>query len=38
MFSSKQKGEDDKWFDQQFNSIEDEIKALEDSNDDHDSD
>ena len=36
--SYKQKGEDDKWFDQQFKSIEDEIKAFEDSNDDYDSD
>ena len=36
--SHKQKGEDDKWFDKQFKSIEDEIEAFEDSNDDYDSD
>lgn len=36
--SLKQKGEDNKWFDQQFKSIEDEIEAFEDSNDDYDSD
>ena len=35
--SNKQKGEDDKWFDQQFKSLEAEMKAFEDSNDDCDS-
>ena len=34
--SHKQKGEDDKWFDQQFESIESEIKAFEAANDDYD--
>ena len=35
--SHKQKGEDDKWFDQQFKSLEAEIKAFEESNDNYDS-
>jgi molecular chaperone DnaK len=33
----RQKGEDDQWFDQQFASLEAEITAFEDSNDNHDS-
>ena len=33
--SHKQKGEDDKWFDKQFKSIEAEIKAFEESNDNY---
>ncbi|CAI8312675.1 MAG: Chaperone protein DnaK [Cryomorphaceae bacterium] len=35
--SHKQKGEDDLWFDQQFKSLESEIKAFEESNDNYDS-
>lgn len=35
--SHKQKGEDDKWFDKQFKSIEAEIKAFEESNDNYNS-
>lgn len=35
--SHRQKGEDDQWFDQQFKTLEAEIKAFEESNDDYDS-
>jgi len=34
--SHRQKGEDDQWFEQQFNSITDEISEFEESNDDFD--
>jgi molecular chaperone DnaK len=35
--SHRQKGEEDQWFEQQFKSIESEIKEFEDSNDNYDS-
>ena len=36
--SQKQKGEDDKWFDQQFDDLESEIEEFEENNDNYDTD